>query len=170
MKMQFVLALLVLAALYDEVTSQVDCTDLPDGVHGWGCRGYTLCEGGEGTHVDCIFPEVFNEDIMACDDYLNVAPPCGVWSDCSGLDDGLYADLTLNCTAYYTCQDEIFLGHNPCSPGTVFNEELQVCDFPENVAPPCGTYEGDNATTTAVPYEEKEDVANGGLWEAMKDL
>ncbi|ELU18089.1 hypothetical protein CAPTEDRAFT_207233 [Capitella teleta] len=148
--MKLYLTLVALATLsFHEAYAQIDCTDLEDGVYGWGCKGYTRCEGGEGTNVDCT-PDVFNEEIMDCDDPENVGPPCGLFRDCSELEDGMYADLHLNCTAFYTCQDGIFFGHNPCNPGTVFNEELQVCDFPENVPPPCGTKEEQFTTVSGL--------------------
>ncbi|ELT87471.1 hypothetical protein CAPTEDRAFT_198847 [Capitella teleta] len=138
MKSFFALALVAALSLH-EAHAQVDCSELPDGVHGWGCRGYTQCEAGQGTLVECVDPEVFNEDIMDCDNKMTVGPPCGLYRECSHLDDGNYADHHVNCTAFYNCQGGLFFGHIPCNPGTVFNEVLGICDFPANVLPPCGT-------------------------------
>merc|ERR1711976_241201 len=131
------------AALSACAHAQVDCSDKPDGVYGWGCRAYTICQGGNGTSVECTFPDVFNPEIERCDDPGNVGPPCGLFRDCTDKEDGRYADLFVNCTAYYTCDAGMYLGHNPCPPGLVFDEIDEVCDWPYDVLPPCGTKEED---------------------------
>jgi hypothetical protein len=162
----FIVSLAFFALLVRDAACQVDCTELPDGVHGWGCKGYTVCLGGNGTHVDCEDDEVFNEEIMACDDIMNVGPPCGLLRNCTNLPDARYPDLVVNCTAYFTCLDGDFKGHNPCNPGTVFHFQLQVCDYPENVLPPCGTL---NATDI-----EEDDMKENGqgaldwLWDVLE--
>ena len=48
---------------------------------------------------------------------MNVGPPCGLYRDCVELPDGRYADLALNCTAYYNCHNKAYWGHHVCAPG-----------------------------------------------------
>ena len=45
----------------------------------------------------------------------NVGPPCGQLRDCTGKANGRYADVDGKCRSYYTCTEETFMGHNPCS-------------------------------------------------------
>lgn len=46
-----------------------------------------------------------------------VPAPCGMWQDCTLLADKRYADITRNCTSYYTCHGGTYFGHNFCNPG-----------------------------------------------------
>lgn len=46
-----------------------------------------------------------------------VPAPCGMWKDCTLLADKRYADITRNCTSYYTCHGGTYFGHNFCNPG-----------------------------------------------------
>jgi hypothetical protein len=127
------------------VSCQIDCTGLPDGAYGHGCRSYTDCTGGVATIVDCGIGEAFNWNTAKCEPYATVPPPCGdTGNDCTGLADGRYAIRAWNCTYFYTCQGGIFFGTNPCnnppdSGVLVFDEASQQCNWPYNVAPPCGT-------------------------------
>ncbi|OWF52249.1 uncharacterized protein LOC110448000 [Mizuhopecten yessoensis] len=108
-----------------------------------GCRAYFRCLNGVGTLIDCttINPQfVYNSAIGHCDDELNVAPPCGQQKDCTNKGDRSYADKDNSCLSYYTCNRDTFFGHNKCSPGLVFDEHLQTCNWPVNVDPPCGTH------------------------------
>ena len=43
--------------------------------------------------------------------------PCGLRRSCHGLDDGNHADHALNCTNFFTCLEEEFLGNQPCNAG-----------------------------------------------------
>merc|ERR1711976_260512 len=140
-KMKTLLIATLLCAFYLGAEAQIDCSDKPDGAYGWGCRAYTVCRDGVGSEVECLYPDVFNPVTKQCDDISNVGPPCGQLRNCSEKEDGRYADLYVDCTAYYTCLNGQYFGHNPCPPGLVFNEEGQVCDWPYNVPPPCGTKE-----------------------------
>ena len=49
----------------------------------------------------------------------NTPPPCGTNRDelCAYFVDGRYADIIDYCESYYTCIDQLYYGHNPCSPG-----------------------------------------------------
>ncbi|XP_069136172.1 peritrophin-44-like [Argopecten irradians] len=107
-----------------------------------GCRSYYSCVDGHGSIVDCTLINseyVYNSAVGHCDDPANVAPPCGQQKDCSNMPDRKFADVDNNCTSYYTCYRHSFYGHNNCSPGLVFDENLQSCNWPRNVPPPCGT-------------------------------
>ncbi|XP_064613346.1 uncharacterized protein LOC135477121 [Liolophura sinensis] len=72
---------------------------------------------------------------------INSPPPCGIQRDCHALHDGRYADtLRLpKCKYYYTCHGGQFLGHNECPGALVFNETLGICDWENDVFPPCGS-------------------------------
>jgi hypothetical protein len=142
-------AIVVLLFCFVGVTwAQIDCSTLPDGSYGYGCRSYTKCEGGRGTVVDCPLGEAYNYLSGNCEPYVLVPPPCGaLGNDCNGKPDGRYPILAWNCTYYYTCQDNLFFGSNPCNnpPDTgdlVFDEAMQLCNWRWDVPPPCGTFEG----------------------------
>ncbi|ELU03005.1 hypothetical protein CAPTEDRAFT_204649, partial [Capitella teleta] len=120
MKSYFAFVLLAAVFFYDVSAAPqregVDCTDKEDGVYGWGCWSYTLCTAGEGELIECDDDFVFDEEYMQCRYHLLVGPPCGSYRDCTGMEDGRYADHHVNCTAFYTCNGGIFFGHNPCNP------------------------------------------------------
>ena len=59
----------------------------------------------------------------------NTPPPCGVFYDCSGKEDGTYADEADNCQSYYTCKDGEFKGHNPCAEGRNCGDGRDACSF-----------------------------------------
>ena len=45
--------------------------------------------------------------------------------------DGLYADPT-DCGKFYNCGNGV--AHlTSCGPGTLWNDELKICDWPQNV-------------------------------------
>merc|ERR1712227_94597 len=135
--MKFVVLSLALFGLIYADDWEHACVGQPDGsVPVYGCVGYTRCEGGEQEYIDCT-PNVFNPKTLTCDDRANVEPPCGLNADCSKQKDGKYA--ADECKAYYTCQNGVYLGHNPCPGGLKFNEKLQICDWEFNLPPPCGT-------------------------------
>ncbi|KAI8485849.1 hypothetical protein Bbelb_364010 [Branchiostoma belcheri] len=58
---------------------------------------------------------------------------------CEGRSPGMYSDHK-NCSMYYECVLGHPVYHRACAPGgPVFDEQDQMCDWPENLAPPCGT-------------------------------
>ncbi|XP_048775921.1 chitin-binding domain protein cbd-1-like [Ostrea edulis] len=136
--MEHGLRVLVFAAVVVSALA-VDCSTMPDGVYEAGCRSFARCTGAEVTIVDCDKGNVYNNATGSCDDPHNVPPPCGVFRDCSNKKDGKYADMDEHCRSYYTCFKGAFLGHNKCPANLVFNEDLQTCDWPESVKPPCGS-------------------------------
>ncbi|CAC5373841.1 unnamed protein product [Mytilus coruscus] len=116
----------------------VDCTGRKDGVYERGCKAFTKCVNETAEIVNCINNTRFNPDKNECDYEFHVPPPCGTYRECVHLADGNYPDIEHMCTSFYTCLGGIFLGHTPCAPGLVFNQGLQVCDWPFNVTKPCG--------------------------------
>merc|ERR1711964_82643 len=132
-------AALASVALCQRGRDQTICTGLDEGaIPTWGCKAYTLCRDGKPVEIDCL-GLVFNEEKGECDDPKNTPPPCGSSIDCRKMEDGQYPDLDDQCRSYYTCKDNEFKGHNPCAEGLVYNGELEVCDWPWEVPPPCGT-------------------------------
>merc|ERR1711935_731413 len=117
----------------------LNCTGQPDGNYEIGCRSYATCSGGAYSIVSCDMDMAYNQDTGKCDDVTNVPPPCGDKHDCSAESDGHYADVARGCKSYYTCVGGLYAGHNFCPSVLVFNEAQQACDWPANVAPPCGT-------------------------------
>ena len=63
--------------------------------------------------------------------------------DCLSKSDGVYSDPQ-SCNHYYECKASIAY-HRLCPFGTVFNSnsnsnpQSYICDYTENVMPPCGT-------------------------------
>ncbi|KAK3591501.1 hypothetical protein CHS0354_031608 [Potamilus streckersoni] len=119
----------------------LDCTTLADGDYEIGCKNYATCANGQLLIHECGVGLVYNRNTHKCDDPRNVPPPCNEANHCSTQPDGRYAIVhsPVNCTSYYTCMGGRLLGVNLCTPGTVFNNLLQTCDWPDDVAPPCGT-------------------------------
>ncbi|XP_069134443.1 U-scoloptoxin(01)-Cw1a-like isoform X2 [Argopecten irradians] len=119
-----------------------NCTGQRDGLYEVGCHVFTKCTSGIATRVECQRPEVVNVQTGSCDSPLNVREPCGTYRDCTGKDDGKYPDMERHCQYYFTCANRRFMGHNPCPTGLIFNEEMQVCDWFQNVKSPCGIRPG----------------------------
>ncbi|XP_046543541.1 chondroitin proteoglycan 2-like [Haliotis rubra] len=132
---QLVVILLVLPAALC-----LNCTGKADGNYDIGCRSYSTCTAGSYQIVSCPDTQVYNSKIGKCDRPENVAPPCGAQKDCSSKKDGHYADMSNNCISYFTCAAGAFFGHNLCPAGTVFDEDMQTCNWANAVKPPCGTY------------------------------
>nr|XP_011455792.2 uncharacterized protein LOC105348165 [Crassostrea gigas] len=133
----------IIVSLWAHLISADECFGKVDGVYEVACRSYVICRNQHGTIHNCPDPPatntVFNSNTKACDDPARVPAPCGMWQDCTLLADKRYADITRNCTSYYTCHGGTYFGHNFCNPGVVFDEVMQICNWPQNVAPPCGT-------------------------------
>ncbi|ESO04340.1 hypothetical protein HELRODRAFT_172702 [Helobdella robusta] len=124
---------------------QMDCTGFPDGSYGAGCRSYTACKGGVGTLVTCKDHEAYDYDTKKCERIEDVKPPCGLKSsECINKPNGRYPLMSEQCRWYFTCQNQKYLGANPCNnppSGTalVFDKTLDVCNWATQVPPPCGT-------------------------------
>ncbi|XP_041378824.1 chitin-binding domain protein cbd-1-like [Gigantopelta aegis] len=115
------------------------CSTRVDGTYNLNCHQFVRCENQVATVISCPQHHVFDRITGKCDESVNVAPPCGIFKACVTKGDGRYAELAKHCRSYYTCRGGILLGHNVCTPGTVFNEDLQTCDWPSDVKQPCGT-------------------------------
>ncbi|KAK3587602.1 hypothetical protein CHS0354_032803 [Potamilus streckersoni] len=120
------------------MSKAVDCTNKTDGVYERSCRSYTRCTEGEAEVVNCGIDEAFNTKTDICENKWIVEPPCGTYRDCADSKDGSYPDLETQCRSFYTCLSGVFFGHTLCPAGLVFHKELSVCDYVDNVHPPCG--------------------------------
>ncbi|CAH1268335.1 CHIT1 [Branchiostoma lanceolatum] len=56
----------------------------------------------------------------------------GTEPTCAGKADGRYQHPT-DCAQFYTCSGGLLYGTNTCPAGLVFNQELQLCDWANNV-------------------------------------
>ncbi|ESO04339.1 hypothetical protein HELRODRAFT_172701 [Helobdella robusta] len=145
MNKAFLVVLAVFALAAKQTFGQMDCAGKPDGSYGAGCRSYTACKGGVGTLVTCQPDQAYDFDTNQCEPIDSVKPPCGLNSSaCIGKPDGRYALQSEQCRWYFTCQEQVYLGANPCNnppSGTalVFDEVLGVCNWKYDVSPPCGT-------------------------------
>ncbi|XP_071093807.1 protein obstructor-E-like [Haliotis cracherodii] len=135
--MLYPLLTVLLTLFVADVADGVNCTTLNDGVYEKSCRSFTVCHGGKAEVKFCDNGLVFNAKTVSCDSPSAVEPPCGRSRDCTGKDDGVYVDD--GCRSYYTCMGEVFFGHDLCPESLVFNQELKTCDWPNHVAPPCGS-------------------------------
>ncbi|XP_069136233.1 peritrophin-48-like [Argopecten irradians] len=118
------------------VNCDFDCTGKANGNYEITCKSYIECSNGVKTVHNCTGDQMYNMTSKQCD---GPSPPCNIKRDCKNLPDKLYPDMETKCKSYYTCHKGDFLGHNFCSPGLVFDELNQRCNWPEEVAPPCGT-------------------------------
>ncbi|XP_065571760.1 probable chitinase 10 isoform X2 [Artemia franciscana] len=100
------------------------------------CSMFYQCANGGSTAQTCPPGLTFNPDILACDYPDNFFPPCGTRFPCPE-PDGYFPNPD-NCESYFVCSGGLSY-EQVCSPGLVYNVENNVCDFPFNVPPPCGT-------------------------------
>ncbi|XP_022240826.1 uncharacterized protein LOC111085628 [Limulus polyphemus] len=63
--------------------------------------------------------------------------------DCSNKPDGFYPDYARSCHVFYRCKDGKKISHY-CKQGFLFNADLGICDFEENVT--CTSPTNDNVT------------------------
>ncbi|XP_046581824.1 chitin-binding domain protein cbd-1-like isoform X1 [Haliotis rubra] len=127
---------LVLLALLPTAFA-IDCVAEGNGVHEKGCRAFVTCNAGVATITECQGNMVFDDITKKCADPSRLSNLCSQIKNCSVLSDGKYHDPI--CSTYFTCYGGTFFGHNYCPGGTVFNEALQSCDWPNDTLPPCGT-------------------------------
>lgn len=140
----FVLTVCGVLLLATSSNAQVDCTGLPDGIYGYGCRSYTNCTGGRGYIVDCAPGFVFDRVAGYCRPIADVPPPCGSQENCGTLPDGRYPVMP-DCRYFFTCANGVFLGTNPCNDppevgDLVFDIAMQLCNWRWDVPEPCGIY------------------------------
>ncbi|XP_065571763.1 chitin-binding domain protein cbd-1-like isoform X1 [Artemia franciscana] len=100
------------------------------------CSMFYQCANGGSNAQTCPPGLTFNPDILACDYPDNFFPPCGTRFPCPE-PDGYFPNPD-NCESYFVCSGGLSY-EQVCSPGLVYNVESNVCDFPFNVPPPCGT-------------------------------
>ncbi|GAB1602151.1 chitin-binding domain protein cbd-1-like, partial [Argonauta hians] len=117
----------------------VDCSHKKDGYYEISCKSFVECNGGKKHTFYCKGITVLDKSDMKCKNPDKVPKPCGQVIDCSKKKDGRYPDMDTKCKSYFTCDHGQYLGHNFCPPGLVFYQKLQLCDWPYNVPPPCGT-------------------------------
>ncbi|KAL4223023.1 chitin binding [Mactra antiquata] len=133
------IALIIVCAGINVVYGQTDCSILPNGHYGIGCKTYDVCENHQLTTVECPMYMVYNHVKQNCDYEALVGPPCGLYRDCFNMTDGSYTDYELQCTSYYTCHNHVYYGHNLCPDGLVFEKAYGLCVWPVDAYPPCGT-------------------------------
>ncbi|XP_078700242.1 chondroitin proteoglycan 2-like isoform X2 [Branchiostoma floridae x Branchiostoma belcheri] len=150
-----------------EAPEPFTCEDRAPGLYAdlLNCSMYWECVVGHPAYNRPCAPDglVFNSLLGVCDWPYNVVGTCGTRSSrsrrdatedsgdestvetvsevfsCEGKEEGLYSDPK-NCSMYYECVLGHPVYHRACAPGgPVFDEQDQMCDWPENVAPPCGT-------------------------------
>ncbi|KAH8296295.1 hypothetical protein KR054_004309 [Drosophila jambulina] len=134
-------------------TCDPQCCDLPNNSMGpvdKNCSAFFQCINGNYVQQRCPNNLQFNAktgscdypDIVGCDD--GTAPPsgpsagpsgtyCESQGRCVGQRDGkMFAAADACSSAYVVCQCECEVDFS-CSSGLVFNEAVQVCDWPSNV-------------------------------------
>nr|AAN62849.1 variable region-containing chitin-binding protein 2 [Branchiostoma floridae] len=79
------------------------------------------------------WPLYFRNEVQSRDSQSVVVLLDDEAPSCDGKADGMYQDPG-DCSRYYTCSGGWLYGPVPCISGLFFNEALQVCDWPNNVA------------------------------------
>merc|ERR1711953_58592 len=106
----------------------VKSTGCVDGVHPHesDCTKFYQCShGNRWPDQSCPEGLLFNPDLLVCDWPENV--DCD--KECA---DGVHAHES-KCDAYYQCSHGHRWPDQPCPSGLLFNADLLVCDWPENV-------------------------------------
>jgi len=110
------------------------------------CNQYTECQSGEERLVTCQNHLVYDEISGQCE-HPDVANRLGCTAEelygfsCPSVVGQTRFGAESDCRAFFTCA--VFTNYHPrlggCPVGTVFNDEKQICDAPENV-PRCENY------------------------------
>ena len=138
------------------------------------CATFHQCSWGTLHTFDCPDGLVFNPDLLVCDWPYNV-PTC-MDADVDSPFDGECVDengkpLSTDpfekpgdCSNFYQCGAGI-LYTMPCAPGTAFNPEIGVCDWPYNVegcneaaADQC--HDDNGAPVSTLPFEKPGDCGS----------
>ncbi|CAH1801659.1 unnamed protein product [Owenia fusiformis] len=148
-----------------------NCTGRPDGYYPdltLGCRWFFTCENELTTgQYECASDLVFDPEDQTCDRVESTCGPCGTGSaqapgyckNCTGVPNGLYADLEDSCSGSYTCQFELMRSRTVCPSGSVYDPERQACtEDTEDVCPPC--YNGSGSPPARCPTEAPSGVDN----------
>merc|ERR1712154_48345 len=139
--------LFMLASVSFGATIKSDCED---GIyrHPENCGAFYQCANGH-RYEDQYCPEglFFNESTSRCDWPENV--------DCGKCTDGVHPHET-DCNAYYQCAHDHRYPTQFCPDNLLFNSDLLVCDWPQNVNCTSGGSAEATTTTTAAPEEEAE--------------
>ncbi|CAH1801651.1 unnamed protein product, partial [Owenia fusiformis] len=135
----------LVVCVFTGVASQCECDNVGSDptICEWSCTYYIYCDNGTQIREDCEVGDVVNIDNGECDIIDNVPPPCGVRRNCTGKADGYYANLDDACLSYHYCIGGEFQTNNLCPDGLIFDEPRQLCNWPNNVCPECGTGTGD---------------------------
>ncbi|XP_014774060.1 peritrophin-1 [Octopus bimaculoides] len=115
------------------------CINKQNGLYIGGCRWFYRCKDGKTVNISCPHDLVVNKLYMYCDYLDKVDPPCGTAPNCTGLWDGNYPDYSRSCKFYYSCLRDKFHGYVKCPASLFFDPTKEACDWPNLIAPPCGT-------------------------------
>ncbi|XP_076452255.1 uncharacterized protein LOC143287899 [Babylonia areolata] len=134
----------------------ISCDGFPDGYHEAGCWGKAVCVNGQPQVTQCAIDEMYDFDSDTCVSRSQqlISTACNQVMDCSKKPSGRYADQSDGCRSYFICMQGAFFGRMYCPPSTLFNEALQVCDYPGDVPSPCGSHVGPYASTPGGPYPD----------------
>ncbi|KAL8594418.1 hypothetical protein ACOMHN_018126 [Nucella lapillus] len=67
---------------------------------------------------------------------------------------GRHADISDGCKSYHICLEGSYYDRMYCPPRTIFNEALQVCDYPGDAPSPCGLHKVGCSSTPQGPWPE----------------
>lgn len=131
-----------------------------------------MCQNDLATSINCPVGQHFNEPAQICDLPQNYPCVDGKIPDgnattlppepstdepfnesrvCKNRPDGYFVNNPINCAAFWICSNR--LPHDgACNDGMNFNEEMQVCDTPENFF--CEESETPETTDPADPTDE----------------
>ncbi|CAG5124947.1 unnamed protein product [Candidula unifasciata] len=129
---------------------EISCERRPDGLLEIGCWGFATCNNGTVDVHTCPVGTVLDRGSMTCLGPGEGQTDCHLATDCVGKVDGSYADLGDGCISYYRCFRGLNMGRFYCPAPTAFNEDYGICDYVNNLRPPCGFVGAVARTTTPV--------------------
>ncbi|XP_076435234.1 peritrophin-48-like [Babylonia areolata] len=134
----------------------ISCDGFPDGYHEVGCWGKAVCVNGEAVITKCNDDQMFdfNTDTCVSRSQQIGSTSCNTALDCSKESTGRHADIGDGCKSYHICLEGSYYGRFYCPPRTIFNEALQVCDYPGDAPAPCGPHKLDYSSTPQGPWPE----------------
>ncbi|KAK7088139.1 uncharacterized protein [Littorina saxatilis] len=134
----------------------ISCDGFPDGFHEAGCWGKAVCVKGQPVVTQCAADQMYDYVADTCVSRSQQlgSTSCNIAIDCSKETTGRHADVGDGCKSYHICMAGAYFGRMYCPPRTIFNEALQVCDYPGNTPAPCGPHAGGYSVTPAGPWPE----------------